>query len=542
MPSFRPLFLTLVSVVLTTAACHPDDDAHPREADAAPAPPERTLAHLGERFLVHVVHPPIVAGRSMSVLVHGTRLDDGTPITGGELALVLEGPGAARVRFTARERIPGHWPAEITVPARGSWRVVAEVRATGGPEDVPLGDLTVFASDAEAASAPAVEPPAGAIVFLFESQWPIAMGFERVVPRRITERLSVPGRVETPPGAEAHASTLVGGRLIAPSGGRLPRPGQRVAAGDVLARVETYLATSDLVGLQALEYQQHQLRHELDLQQLEAERALGESRVRIQSGKRALERAERLLEKTLGTQAELDAVRAELDLARAAENAALSSLDSVNRLRNEHAEDPGVTAPVFDILAPISGVVANVDGTLGESVEPGARIATILDLRTMWAVAEVPEHELGRLEGVSSARVLPRGLGAAIEAEGPPVHVAATVDPLSRCVDAAFAIPNADGRLRAGLLATFELATGARPGVLTVPEPAVAHEQGRPVVYVMADGETFVKRRVRLGGREGGRFEVLEGLAAGEVIAATGAEDLRLAALAGSGQIVEHHH
>ncbi|MBL8863109.1 MAG: efflux RND transporter periplasmic adaptor subunit [Planctomycetes bacterium] len=533
-----PLLALLASNLVT--ACRPVPHADPGSV-AAPAPPQSALANLGQSHLLHLVVPPLVRGQRASLLLHGTRLADGAPQSGGEVVLRFQGPAGERVEARASERQPGHWPAEVTLPASGRWRVSVDVRAAEGAESVDLGSVEVHVDLAAAVRAAAVEPPAGSFGFPFESQWPIGMCFERVAPHAFTDRVRVNGRIEPRPGARAHATAPVAGRVEPPASGRIPRPGERVAAGEVVARVVTLLQASDVVALQALEYQQHQLRHELDLQQLEAERALGSARVRIQAGTRAVERAERLLTGALGSQVEVDAARAELELAQAEEHAALSSLDSVNRLRNEHAHDPGVEAPSFDVIAPIAGVLASVDIVPGETVEAGALLASILDLSRVWAVAEVPEHRLNALASAVSAQVRPRGLEDVLWAE-PPVYASPSVDPLTRCADLAFELANWGGQLRAGMLATIDLHFYTRPGVLTVPAAAVAHEQGRPVVYALVDGETFVKRRLRLGARDGDRYEVLEGLAAGEIVAASGAEDLRLAALAGSGQIVDHHH
>jgi multidrug efflux pump subunit AcrA (membrane-fusion protein) len=63
---------------------------------------------------------------------------------------------------------------------------------------------------------------------------------------------------------------------------------------------------------------------------------------------------------------------------------------------------------------------------------------------------------------------------------------------------------------------------------------------GRPVVFVQAAGETFLRRPVRLGIREGGYVQVLEGVSRGERVVARGAHLIRLAAM--SGQVPAHGH
>jgi len=534
-------FVSCFALIVFTGCHRAGDHEHEPSAPAVQAE-EHTLASLGERYLVHLIHPALVRGARTPMLVHGTRRDEGTAISGGEIAVTARGPDGKTLRFPARERLPGQFPAEVELPTAGLWRIGIDVRSGAGAEEIAIGEVEVHPDAAAAGRVGAAEPVAGAIPFLFEQQWPLAMQFERVEPRPLTDWLTVSGRIAARPGAEAHVAAPVAGRLLAPEGGRLPRPGDRVGSGDVLAVVEPHLATSDVVGLQALEYQQHQLRHELDLQQLEAERTLGSARVRIQSGTREVERTERLVAQTLATQQELDRTRAELELARADENAALASLASVNRLRNEHAEDPVVKAPQLPLVAPIAGIVAEVDAVLGESIESGALLATILDLSSVWAVAEVPESEASRVGAMSNARFRPLGSEFALETGSGPVHTSARVDATTRCLDVAFAVPNADGRLRAGMLCSFDLELRRIPDALSVPDSALAYEQGQPLVYALVDGESFVKRRLRLGLRDGARVQVLEGLAKGDVIVATRADEVRLAALSSSGKIVEHHH
>jgi RND family efflux transporter MFP subunit len=521
---------------------HPHGPGDPGRADEAETAPEQTLASLGERYLVHLIHPTFVSGARVEILLHGTRRDEGSPITGGEVALVARSADGKLVRIPTHERIPGHWPGEGELPTAGRWTLAVDVRSAAGNEVIDIGAVEVHPDAAAASKAPIPGPTPGVIPFLFEQQWPVAMQFERVAPRPLFEWLMVNGRVAARPGGEAHVSAPVAGRILAPEKGELPRPGDRVAAGDVLGYVEPHLGTSELVALQALEYQQHQLRHELDLQQLEAERALGSARVRIQAGTREVERAERLVAATLATEQELDKVRADLALSRAEETAALASLASVNKLHEEHAEDPGTKAPRLPLVAPITGILAEVDAVLGESVEQGASLAVVLDLETVWAIAEVPESRFATLDAVAGARFRGTGDTTAVEVTARPVRVAPRVDQETRTVDVAYAVPNASGALRVGMLLSCELKVRDLEDALSVPVSALVYERGQPLVYALVDGESMVKRHLKLGLRDGDRVQVLEGLAAGDSIVATRPDEVRLAALSGSGGIVEHQH
>src|SRR6187549_2238926 len=133
-------FLSLVALVLVSAACR-RDDAHDHAAAPSAhghehAPTERTLARLGERYLVHLIHPGFVRGQRTAVLVHGTRVDAGTPIDGGKLAVVARADGSAPLRFDAMQRSPGAWPVDVELPAAGAWTLAIEVDSGNGVEAV----------------------------------------------------------------------------------------------------------------------------------------------------------------------------------------------------------------------------------------------------------------------------------------------------------------------------------------------------------------------------------------------------------------------
>src|SRR5205085_909371 len=81
-----------------------------------------------------------------------------------------------------------------------------------------------------------------------------------------------------------------------------------------------------------------------------------------------------------------------------------------------------------------------------------------------------------------------------------------------------------DARLPSpGARGVIELQAGAPRDALTVPAAALLLRDGRLVVVVDAGGRARVQP-VKIGMREDGRVEVLEGLAAGDRVAVSGAE------------------
>jgi cobalt-zinc-cadmium efflux system membrane fusion protein len=114
------------------------------------------------------------------------------------------------------------------------------------------------------------------------------------------------------------------------------------------------------------------------------------------------------------------------------------------------------------------------------------------------------------------------------------------VDPKSRTVSVVYEVPNRDGALAVGQAAFLRLFTGATVDAPVIPDTSVVDDAGRPVVFIQIAGESFARRQVKLGNREAGRVQVLEGIKPGERVVTQGAYLIRLAAL--SPQIPAHGH
>jgi len=76
--------------------------------------------------------------------------------------------------------------------------------------------------------------------------------------------------------------------------------------------------------------------------------------------------------------------------------------------------------------------------------------------------------------------------------------------------------------------------------VPVVPESAIVDDGGRPVIFIQQAGESFLRRPVKLGIREGGLVQVLEGASPGERVVTRGAHLVRLSAMCS--QVPAHGH
>lgn len=188
------------------------------------------------------------------------------------------------------------------------------------------------------------------------------------------------------------------------------------------------------------------------------------------------------------------------------------------------------------LKSPVAGTVVAVGAGAGAAVTDGQTLIHVADLGKLWLEARVPENELGRvtqpagaffrLDGEDTARVLEVGKNARLVAFG------GLVDKDSRTVPAIFEMDNPAGRLRAGMNLRVGLFTGRTEQTLAVPASAIVDDSGQPVVFVQTEGESFERRVVTLGTRDGDWVAVRSGLAAGERVVTLGAYQVRLAATA----------
>ncbi|MFO1406811.1 MAG: efflux RND transporter periplasmic adaptor subunit [Steroidobacteraceae bacterium] len=214
----------------------------------------------------------------------------------------------------------------------------------------------------------------------------------------------------------------------------------------------------------------------------------------------------------------------ELYTTKALSEAQLDQIEAT--LRANEARVAAAQAQLDDtrVRAPFAGRTGLRRVSVGSLVNPGTVITTLDDTATIKLDFTVAETFLSALSP-----------GLAITArsaaypdrtfEGHVASVDSRVDPTTRSVIVRALIPNRDGVLKPGMFLTVRLSRGAADA-LVVPEQALVPEQGDVYVFVVKDAQAE-KRRIRIGERRVGSVQVLEGLAAGEIVVTEGTQKLR---------------
>lgn len=199
------------------------------------------------------------------------------------------------------------------------------------------------------------------------------------------------------------------------------------------------------------------------------------------------------------------------------------------------SRQPGDPPPTVMLAAPISGMVSRVDTAVGQPVSPEQALMEIVDLTTIEASAQVPQHLAGKLHPGQQAHIrLPAVPDKVFEAKL--AHIAVLADEQSGTIEAGFHLANPGNVLRPGMKAEFSIVTAKREGVMSIPRSAVQGDAAQRFVYIK-DYElenAFVKVPVVLGALNDRFAEVAKGLLPGDEVVTRGAYSL---AFAGKGSI-----
>lgn len=177
------------------------------------------------------------------------------------------------------------------------------------------------------------------------------------------------------------------------------------------------------------------------------------------------------------------------------------------------------------IRAPFSGVVSERPVSLGDVVQSGSAMFTIVDPASLKFEGQVPAEGLEGIKVGTPVSLVIAGMGAA-PVIGRVSRINPSVDPATRQARLTVAVPNVGGRLVSGLFADGRVATTIRQGVV-VPSGAVDRRGIRPVVMRVKQGKVD-RVEVELGLIDAAleQIEVTSGITPGDTLLLGGARGL----------------
>ena len=516
---------TLIASIISAAllfGCGKDDHDHAADGSHPPAaeesghghdhaPGAEKLTHFTDRTELFVEFPRLVVGESSVFAAHLTTLADFRAVTAGKVTVRITGGGQPEETFSVDvPSQPGIFRPEAVPKHAGERELAIEVRTADFTVTHELGPVTVYVDRKGAEADPAPHEEEG-IGFTKEQQWKVDFAIAEAVMRPIRSAVNATGVVRARPDGEAVLSAVAAGQVQ--SAGTFPRLGQQVNKGQVLA----YLVP--------------RLGGETDLATLRA--AAGKAQVEYDLANQELARLEGLYRQEAVPEKRVLSARAAVALAKA-------ELDATRQRLGQYGGAGGGIA----LKAPVTGTVADIRVTPGAYAEAGAPLFHIVDSSRLWLELRVPETEATRLATPTGAAFQVAGDGPGVEIaagrNGRLVAVGGVVDATSRTVPVVFEFAPGARPLPIGLAVQAQVFSGSAREAVAIPVSSVLDEGGLSVVFVQTGGESFERRQVRLGARNGDWVEVLDGVTVGSRVVSRGAYLVKLAST-GTAQIGHGH-
>lgn len=235
--------------------------------------------------------------------------------------------------------------------------------------------------------------------------------------------------------------------------------------------------------------------------------SLREQRVRLQLEVAAREHQRAL---SLGTSiptAEVDSARDRVQLAEA-------NLDEL-KLNSQRAT----------VRAPFSGVVVAVDTEVGEVAPPGAPLVRLVQLDPIKVSVALSDRDISLATEGSVARVQLDARSGVFE--GKVTSLSRAADLKTRAFEATIELPNREGRLLPGMIASVSLASKSKPGSerLVIAQDWLVTRRNGVGVFVEIAGKA-VWRDVKLGEILRRQVVVRSGLQPGDALIIVGHRDL----------------
>ena len=389
------------------------------------------------------------------------------PTTLAAAAVVLLAAGAVAMYLAVGVRDAAHEPAR-SGPAPQTGTVSENMAPSGGPAAVTLDPEAVARAGIRVAEFGAGD---------------------------FSDRVRLPGVVEPNGYRKVDVTPLVGGRITRV----LVQLGDSVRRGQPMAEV-------------------------FSPELAEAHTRYTAARADLEAHDRELQRTRKLVEIGAASRQELERVHAEHEARTADVRSARSRLELLGvaetTLDSAHGGEFGATAVV---PAPIAGIVTERNANIGLNVEAATSLFTVVDLSTVWVVANLYERDFSRVRVGSGATIVTAAYPGKV-LDGRVTYIDPEVSRDTRTARVRIEVSNPGRVLRLGMYADVQIEAAGAASQPAVPRAAVQNVGERQVVYVSDPSVAgrFVEREVQLGGAAGDRVEVVGGLQPGDRVVVDG--------------------
>ena len=498
-------YIIIVLAFLAMSCNNKSEDAHAHNEDGSHVGEEiPRLSHTiwTDKTELFVEFPALIVGNGSKFAAHFTVLDKHQPVREGSVTVSLIKDGKGIRNKANAPSSPGIFSPAIQPKEAGNYQLVFELTTPEYSDKISIDDVVVYATTDEAIKALGTEEEDEAISFLKEQAWKIDFQTAPVVSGKIYDVINTSG-VWMPSSSSTKSLAAKSNGVVDFKVNNLTE-GTAVKKGQLLMSLNSQgLASNNL------------------------STDIASAKAKYQQAKSEYERKKELYESKIVPKSEFEKVESSFEIAKA----------------NYQSLVSGVSGGSKQIRAPFDGFIKSITVSNGDYVEQGVTLVTVGTHQSRVLKAQLaPNYGLamGNVQGIwyqdndnqwkdvtdAEGKIL--SIGKDVERENPLISV--------------FAEVNATVDMPIGSLTPVQIAMGNATQNTMIPVNALLEDYGSYSVIVQLSGESFERRPVKIGKRNGENVEILEGLQVGEVVVTTGAYQVKMASMSGSTPAHGHEH
>jgi len=498
-------YLLIVLAFLAMSCNDKAEDEHAHNPDGTHAGEEiPRLNHTiwTDKTELFVEFPALIVGNSSRFAAHFTVLDKHQPVRKGSVTVSLI-IGDKGLRNTVEEpSSPGIFSPTIQPKEAGIYQLVFELKTPEYSDKITINDVTVYASSDEAIKALGTAEEDGSISFLKEQAWKIDFQTAPVVSGKIYDVINTSGVWMPSPGSvkslAAKSNGVVDFKIDNLTEGAAVKQGQLLMSLNSQGLASNNLSTE-----------------------------IANARANFEQAKSEYERKKELYNSQIIPKAEFEKVESNFSIAKS----------------NYQSLTSGVSGGSKQIRAPFDGFIKSITVSNGDYVEQGVALVSIgthqskvlkTQLAPYYGLSMENAQDIwyqtkdGQWKNIKDGEGKILSISKDVERENPLISV--------------FAQVNAEVDMPEGSLTPVQIAMGDATQNTMVPVNALLEDYGSYSVIVQLSGESFERRPVKIGKRNGENVEILQGLEVGEVVVTAGAYQVKMASMSGSTPAHGHEH
>ena len=184
-----------------------------------------------------------------------------------------------------------------------------------------------------------------------------------------------------------------------------------------------------------------------------------------------------------------------------------------------HYENAQAQASYAEVRSPINGVVSDRSVYPGEMSASGAPLMSIIDISQVVARANIPVTEAASIKVGRPATIS----GPGGEVTGRVTVVSPSVDAAATTIQVWVQAANKGESMKPGGSVRVSITSETVKNAVVVPKGALLnHDEGGEKVLVVGADSKVRERKVEVGIREGGKVQILKGVAVGESVVISG--------------------